>query len=467
MLLAPTLNMGPRRHPPHPPADMPHYFGYLVDDQVQQDLGLDELLNGFDMSGPNDLLSTDQNALMTSFFSSVYSGPDGHSLASGNYGEGASLEAGLTEGLNFQDVSNLGIHEQRWEHDVPLRQTQPSHPNVQFHPHLSQPPQEDINAQYLGSTSSREDIEAARILHGRGHSVSLHNNPVQLSPTQGLPVHDASYMFNPNPASTYRNHSRPSLPPSGLQFGTDASFSGNGVHYAPPAGVRNQAEQEVAEQMGALACFQRNPSAANTRAPSPIQWAPETGVGINATPLRLQTTNLAPATVSEESEEPEDSTPRSTKRRKSCKSASADVEDEQLPSSALVAPSVGLSSPENSASPPLQAAFSKRRTSRVDKPAESSGKRKRGATAKPKAPRENLTPDQRRENHIKSEQKRRNLIKIGFDNLQATVPSCKASGQQSKSTILKNTIEWLHEIEKGNELLQQLLDGASNGYTAV
>ncbi|KAF2723974.1 hypothetical protein K431DRAFT_194513, partial [Polychaeton citri CBS 116435] len=51
--------------------------------------------------------------------------------------------------------------------------------------------------------------------------------------------------------------------------------------------------------------------------------------------------------------------------------------------------------------------------------------------------RQNLTEDQKRANHIQSEQKRRNIIKQGYDDLNGLVPSL-AGGKSgfSKSEIL-------------------------------
>ncbi|KAK1519106.1 BHLH family transcription factor [Colletotrichum paranaense] len=78
-------------------------------------------------------------------------------------------------------------------------------------------------------------------------------------------------------------------------------------------------------------------------------------------------------------------------------------------------------------------------------------RRKSGTGAKPA--RENLTDAQKRENHIKSEQKRRTLIKEGFDDLCELVPGLKGGGF-SKSTMLTMAAEWLEEIMKGNDELR-------------
>ncbi|RCI17366.1 hypothetical protein L249_2406 [Ophiocordyceps polyrhachis-furcata BCC 54312] len=78
-----------------------------------------------------------------------------------------------------------------------------------------------------------------------------------------------------------------------------------------------------------------------------------------------------------------------------------------------------------------------------------------GAAAK--APRENLTDEQKRENHIKSEQKRRTVIRDGFDSLNKLVPSLRV-GTFSKSTTLSVAAQWLDEFVGGNDQLTAQLE---------
>lgn len=84
-------------------------------------------------------------------------------------------------------------------------------------------------------------------------------------------------------------------------------------------------------------------------------------------------------------------------------------------------------------------------------------RRKSNAAAAAKATRENLTEDQKRENHIKSEQKRRTLIREGFEDLGELVPGLRGGGF-SKSAVLIMSAEWLEELMQGNEVLRQRLD---------
>ncbi|KAL3427186.1 hlh transcription [Phlyctema vagabunda] len=75
------------------------------------------------------------------------------------------------------------------------------------------------------------------------------------------------------------------------------------------------------------------------------------------------------------------------------------------------------------------------------------------AAAAAKATRENLSEEQKRENHIKSEQKRRTLIRDGFAALNELVPNLQGGGY-SKSTMLLMAAEFLERLLDGNKELE-------------
>lgn len=81
------------------------------------------------------------------------------------------------------------------------------------------------------------------------------------------------------------------------------------------------------------------------------------------------------------------------------------------------------------------------------------GKRRKSAAV---SKRENLTEDQKRENHINSEKKRRKVIQTGFDNLGILVPNLKG-GNQSKSIMLDSTVAFIKDLLAGNEQLSAQL----------
>ncbi|KAK0633380.1 hypothetical protein B0T14DRAFT_417225 [Immersiella caudata] len=67
-----------------------------------------------------------------------------------------------------------------------------------------------------------------------------------------------------------------------------------------------------------------------------------------------------------------------------------------------------------------------------------------------------LTEDEKKANHIASEQKRRMAIRQGFDRLTELVPGLEGLGR-SEGTVLARTVEFLKEqIEERNRLLKEL-----------
>ncbi|KJE96168.1 max-like protein X [Capsaspora owczarzaki ATCC 30864] len=56
----------------------------------------------------------------------------------------------------------------------------------------------------------------------------------------------------------------------------------------------------------------------------------------------------------------------------------------------------------------------------------------------------------RRNAHIQAEQKRRNNIKAGFDELQVMIPACQKSpaSRQSKATVLHKAVDYIHHLVK-------------------
>ena len=88
-----------------------------------------------------------------------------------------------------------------------------------------------------------------------------------------------------------------------------------------------------------------------------------------------------------------------------------------------------------------------------------SSKKKRSGSAQ-RLQRENLTEAQKRSNHILSEQKRRNLIKRGFDDLHDLVPEIR-NGGLSKSSVLMEAANFLEKLIEENEAFRRLARGLS------
>lgn len=82
--------------------------------------------------------------------------------------------------------------------------------------------------------------------------------------------------------------------------------------------------------------------------------------------------------------------------------------------------------------------------------------RRRKSSSGKKPPRENLSEEQKRENHIRSEQKRRTIIKEGFAEISAMVPKLRGGGY-SKSNMLIAAADWLEKLINSNTVLREEL----------
>ncbi|KAI8967084.1 Myc-type, basic helix-loop-helix domain-containing protein, partial [Mycotypha africana] len=66
-----------------------------------------------------------------------------------------------------------------------------------------------------------------------------------------------------------------------------------------------------------------------------------------------------------------------------------------------------------------------------------------------------LTEEEKRNNHIASEQKRRSMIRSGFKNLTEIVPTLSKIANNSKSTILMQSVDYIKYLERGNNKLRE------------
>ncbi|KAF9096471.1 hypothetical protein BGX29_004574 [Mortierella sp. GBA35] len=78
-----------------------------------------------------------------------------------------------------------------------------------------------------------------------------------------------------------------------------------------------------------------------------------------------------------------------------------------------------------------------------------------GASVTKRKPyKELLTEEEKRANHIASEQKRRNTIRNGFKDMTDIIPDLK-DVNSSKSTILFKAVDFIRHLERRNKLLQE------------
>ncbi|KAI8343472.1 hypothetical protein BC941DRAFT_411515 [Chlamydoabsidia padenii] len=109
-------------------------------------------------------------------------------------------------------------------------------------------------------------------------------------------------------------------------------------------------------------------------------------------------------------------------------------------------------SPDTATSPQSPNTSSQKRTLR-DEPDPPAKERKSR-----KAPHELLTDAEKKANHIASEQKRRQNIRLGFDQLIEIVPALN-SGNRSEALILQKSVDHIKQlISVKNDLKDQIRD---------
>ena len=214
---------------------------------------------------------------------------------------------------------------------------------------------------------------------------------------------------------------------SGLTFGSDASFQAQ--YYAPPSSSEDMQAVE-GRMMGVLAGLEAQPSAANTQPSSPV---------LNKPKRRYAAVDSSAAPI--DGDHPGKGVQSAQKRQRLAK------DDAHAGTSVASMPS----------DPPRRPKKDRRKASLGSPPDESiSGvPDSRGNDTKP--PRQNLTEEEKKLNHIKSEQKRRNQIKAGFADLIQLLPETTSAGP-SKCVVLAQAVEWLSDLIEGNKRLQAQLD---------
>lgn len=227
--------------------------------------------------------------------------------------------------------------------------------------------------------------------------------------------------------------------PTGFQFGSDANFSS--IQGYTPDANRETVESMHREQLKFLEGLEVSKSAANTRPSSPSN----THAG-HPGDERHQAAQAPSAPISVIKEEDPEAPPRKRRKSKNARENPPYEEDDDKPSSKEKGRRKTKSENQNTESSPSAEAA----------PGSAAAKRRKPGANGVKPPRENLSEEQKRENHIKSEQKRRTLIKEGFDDLCELIPGLR-SGGFSKSAMLSIAGDWLEELLEGNEALTRQL----------
>lgn len=283
--------------------------------------------------------------------------------------------------------------------------------------------QNHMNSTDLGSPLAHQHAFVGQPLNVNGahdRRNSQHMAPAQASssspsrPRIPTGFHTSEMLFDVRDPIPEDQH--PSRKTRGLHWGSDGGFMDQG-YVAPPD--QPDMETRTRELLDHLDCFEPQTSAANTRAPSPERIAGAYGQ----------------RTAFRQADEDDSAQPR--KKQRTAKTNGDQYSDDDDDSRSL---------------------SRKSRTPSIAKGRRASTDTSRKARVTPtsKAPRENLSEEQKRTNHILSEQKRRNLIRQGFDDLCSLVPSLRGGGF-SKSAMLTQAADWLEDLLRGNEILQSQL----------
>lgn len=217
----------------------------------------------------------------------------------------------------------------------------------------------------------------------------------------------------------------PKVAVSDFQWGSDANFGPPQGYVPEPNKESVESQQQI--QLKCLECLEVSKSAPNSRPGSPAN-------GRSAVDNREGSVHI-------KREEDSNAPPRKRRKSKNVRE-SADDDDDDDTNSSRSGKKRKPKSDRSGTSPLSDGGFN--------------GRRRKSNVNGAKPPRENLSEEQKRENHIRSEQKRRTLIKEGFDDLGELVPGLRGGGF-SKSTTLTMAADWLEELIRGNKTLSAQL----------
>lgn len=405
-------------------------FDSLVDRKVKSDISSDSFLSPMDTPfeqapalppGPS-LLDDNESNMLDNFFTTMNANNFNNDLWLRNQ---SNKSSGVN--LSFDELpptfqgSTTSLSQPTFQQQNPkagLLDGNNSGPDI--YAAASMLYQNGLNGTELGSALAQQAFQGhvlpANGPHAKSESQHTAAATPSSSPRAQLPTgyHTAEMLFDvrdPIPADQH-----PSRKIRALEWGSDNSFVDQG-YIVPP----DQPDMETRTKalLSNLDCFEPQSSANNTRAPSP-----ERMIG-----------SLTQKPASRAVDGVDGSQPRKRQR--------TDKDGEAI-------------SDGDGGDPRLQTRKSRTPSNAKGRRASAATIRKVSITSNSKAPRENLTEEQKRTNHILSEQKRRNLIRQGFDDLCSLVPGLRGGGF-SKSAMLTQAADWLEELLRGNELLQARL----------
>ncbi|KAI4738457.1 hypothetical protein E4T50_11071 [Aureobasidium sp. EXF-12298] len=435
-------------------------------------------------SGP-PLLDQDESTTLQNFFSD----PD-------HYGATDNLPDAFLANMNSMPETRLQqydhLNDPQWMYPLdnqsypvsyPTQEQLFHFPNTNYNPRSFQPPKDPKDL--LALVGIPEANASADVLHAASTLFSYRANPNQVLGTANFPQavaqqqpvvqntsRHASFPFSvptttsssapqypsTNPHfrasfdnSTTNSHSHPHSHTSSshqsstpmFHFGTDNNFRQSG-YAAPYQDLEASTIQHVE--------FARNMVHSSNDAMSSVEnsvpHTPDLTRGVhNYYPGSMQ----ALASLADQTSTGESDQPKNKKRRKSKRGDDNDF-DTSITSPAF---RVNNSSPDGDNT--IADSDDDDREDNMPKPSIKRRRASSGANSKlGSIARKNLTEDQKRSNHIRSEQKRRNIIKQGYEDLNELVPNLKTGGF-SKSAVLTETTRFLEEIHHGNNSMEAYL----------
>ncbi|RFU28016.1 hypothetical protein B7463_g8332, partial [Scytalidium lignicola] len=415
--------------------------------------------------GPS-LLDDNESRFLDSFFDGVNSDQfasdffttpmDGTGIGFG-WEELPPAFMGTTSSLGQPVLSSFDMHDAPFPNDIP------SHAQVGTISALQDNPSSDVLAAASvlqnGSNSQSHSLGAGNYFPGPESSLLRANSQTQPYSHSQSHSHSSTNPAIANPAKSPQQHRVDANSLNDAMY-TEMVF-GRAATNLPPIRPKT-ANQKIDIRWGSDTSFasqrgfipERQDSLENIIRPhlQTIKGALNFVTPDSAHDTSPSTPRLGPKSLSAIKAE-EDSDSRPSKRRKSRIKVERDEEEEASTSPATRPNTIKKRKPSHrtsSGSPTLSASEPSASTNITN----TNGKRRKSSVpGDKKSGRENLTEDQKRENHIRSEQKRRTLIREGFEDLNDLVPGLKGGGF-SKSTVLVMAAEWLEELIRGNEVLR-------------
>ena len=312
------------------------------------------------------------------------------------------------------------------------------------------------NSQIIPSRSSLATHQAFQPFYGASSHTYSNTSPIADNGSHPFPTPpQSSHVPEFFHSNEFGGFSRAAPTPRTLRFGSDIRF-GSDVRFEGP-GFMAPPDQESDEALfrrrkAHLECLKPEPSPASTHPPSPVQQKraqPQLQRANYTASLAQQPLIQSPSTSQKFNVNAQlDQTPR--KRRKADFDDDSDYEDPSTPVNPRSKRTKVSSSPNIT---PI------RQDSTTIK-----GGNTRSRQNSIKNSRQCLSEEQKKHNHIISEQKRRDLIKKGYTGIQHLVPSLKGT-KTSKGNILESAADWLEDILHCNDRLRQRLEYLKRGGT--